>query len=165
MLQQVAGSRAMKRLRLTAQARLATSGRSAFGLGEECVVLGDGLVPATTDPAERVPGLFEASVHAAPVEQWPAVRLLRRRQRAKSAPAMTIPEPAVDALKAATASCRVVALPAFKVDKRTAKRSLASSSIKERFQKWWAGPDGVEWRQQRAELLVEPGVASSSGRR
>ena len=141
----VDSSRALKRLRAT-QASL------GLALEEDEFVLGNGAAAARDAGRRAAAPEVARSIHPAAVENWPAVQVLRTRQRAKSAPPMALPPAVVAALREATLGGQVAALPLFKVDKRTAARPLAESSVRERFRKWYESEAGQKWRRERVEL-------------
>ena len=99
-------------------------------------------------------------INPAPISQWPEVAVLRRRQRAKAAPAMEFPDAVSQALAEATAFGQVKALPLFKVDKRTAQKGSSHSAARERLHLWCESAEGLEWRRLKAELVAEAGAGA-----
>ena len=153
-------SRCLKRLRAEAEECLLSSGRATLGRPEGPLVLGkeSDITPSSTVPAP-LPKAFTNSLHVAAISEWPQVKTLRRRYRGKSAPPMIVSHSALQALEHNILHGRVVALPKFKIDRRTQERHLADSSVKDRYQAWLKSPAGTAWLQDRAELKV----ASSHG--
>ena len=151
----IMNSMSLTRMRTGAQQHLQLSGRSAAGMAERSRPLGDSSEDKQATEEQQhhptLPQKFPKSIHTALVERWPYVRTLRRRQRTKSAPAMSLPTAVDQELHALVSHGKVAALPMFGVDQRKRKKDLAESSLRERFHKWLESPEGKEWQREKAE--------------